>query len=161
MAHPLAHDFKELMVKIDWPMQTGAIWVIDSDTDDQDMVREVWQELELPNELIFLESARQTMERLSKVEVSPFMIISEVNLPPTDGFDLREQILATNSKKFKSVPFIFWSTQASEEQITRAYDLSVHGFFIKENTFNEMKKTFIHIINYWIKSKMPSKTSKR
>jgi predicted O-methyltransferase YrrM len=56
------------MVKIDSPMQTGAIWVIDSDTDDQDMVREVWRELELTNELIFLESARQTLERLSKVE---------------------------------------------------------------------------------------------
>jgi DNA-binding NarL/FixJ family response regulator len=152
---------RNLWLKIDSPMQTGAIWVIDSDIDDQDMVREVWRELELPNELIFLENARQTIERLSKAEVAPFIIICELNLPATDGFALREQILATNSKKFKSVPFIFWSTQASEAQITKAYDLSVHGFFIKENTFDEMKKTFIHIINYWLKSKMPSKTSKR
>jgi DNA-binding NarL/FixJ family response regulator len=142
-------------------MQTGNIWIIDSDTDDQDMVREVWKELQLTNELVFLESARQAIDRLAKVEVSPFIIICEANLPGTDGFDLREQILTSNSKKMKSVPFIFWSTQASEAQITRAYDLAVHGFFIKENTFEEMKMTFIHIINYWLKSQMPSKTGSK
>ena len=142
-------------------MQTEAIWIIDSDADDQEMVREVWKELKLTNELVFIESARQAMDKLANVETAPFIIICELNLPATDGFDLRDQLLATNSKKFKSVPFIFWSTQATEAQITRAYDLAVHGFFIKENTFDELKKTFKHIINYWLKSKMPSKTGKR
>ena len=139
-------------------MQTGAIWIIDSDTDDHEMVREVWSELKLNNELVFLCSADETIERLTEVSVSPFIIICEVNLPRVDGFALREQILSTNSKKFKSVPFIFWSTEASEAQITRAYDLSVHGFFIKDSSFDEVKNTFIHIINYWLKSRMPSKT---
>jgi DNA-binding NarL/FixJ family response regulator len=141
-------------------MQTGPIWIIDSDDDDHDMVREVWRELQLENELVFLENAEDTMERLSKVPVAPFIVICEVNLPRIDGFALREQILATNDKKFKSVPFIYWSTQASEAQITQAYELSVHGFFIKNTSFTELKKTFMDIINYWMKSKMPSKTGK-
>jgi DNA-binding NarL/FixJ family response regulator len=149
------------MTKMDSPMQTGAIWFIDSDTDDHDMVREVWKDLKLTNELVFLESAEATLKRLAEVPVSPFIIICEVNLPKIDGFDLREQILATNSKKFKSVPFIYWSTDASEAQITKAYDLSAHGFFIKEGSFEEIKKTFLQIINYWLKSKMPSKTGNR
>jgi DNA-binding NarL/FixJ family response regulator len=66
-------------------------------------------------------------------------------------------MLEKNKKRFKSVPFIFWTTQASEEQIVKAYDLSVHGLFIKDSNFNELKKTFTCIINYWLKSKMPSK----
>lgn len=142
-------------------MQTEAVWIIDSDTDDHDMVREVWKELKLPNELVFLESAEETMNRLARAAMAPFIVICEVNLPKIDGFALREQVLATNSKKFKSVPFIFWSTDASEAQITKAYDLSAHGFFIKEGSFEEIKKTFINIINYWLKSRMPSKTGKR
>lgn len=142
-------------------MQTGAVWIIDSDTDDHEMVREVWRELKLPNELVFLCDAQETIDRLDEAPMAPFIILCELNLPKVDGFALREQILAKNSKKSHSVPFIFWSTQASEAQITRAYDLSVHGFFIKESTFDDIKNTFIHILNYWLKSKMPSKSGSK
>ena len=138
-------------------MQTGAIWIIDSDSDDHDMVLEVWRELKLDNELVFIDSAEEAMAKLEAADRAPFIIICELNLPKVDGFKLREQILATDEKKCKSVPFIFWSTQASETQITRAYDLSSHGFFIKASSFDELKQTFVTIINYWIKSKMPSK----
>jgi DNA-binding NarL/FixJ family response regulator len=140
-------------------METGTIWVIDSDLDDHDMVREVWQELNLTNELVFLRSAEQAMKQLQDAKVAPFIIICELNLPRINGFELRKTMLATHSKKFKSVPFIFWSTDATEDQITHAYDLSIHGFFIKESSFNELKRTFVSILNYWLKSKMPSKTA--
>lgn len=142
-------------------MQTGSVWIIDNDEEDRALVRDVWRELGLTNELVFLENAEQALKHLEEVDIAPFIILCDVNLPKIDGFGLREQLLATNSKKFKSVPFIFWSTHATETQITRAYDLSVHGFFIKDNTFGELKKTFAHIVNYWLKSKMPSKTPER
>lgn len=138
-------------------MQTGAVWVIDTDADDHEMVREVWRELKLKNELVFLDSAEKVLGLLEEADTAPFIIICELNLPKVDGFELRERMLATHSKKFKSVPFIFWSTYASEQQITHAFDLSVHGFFIKESTFEDMKTAFLHIINYWLNSKMPSK----
>ncbi|HEX6430364.1 MAG TPA: response regulator [Niastella sp.] len=139
-------------------MNTGSVWIIDSDDDDKEMVQQVWKELHLTNELKFLDSAEETMSVLANIETAPFIIICELNLPKINGFDLREKMLATHSKKFQSVPFIFWATQASEEQITRAFNLSVHGFFIKESRFEELKMTFSNILNYWLRSKMPSKT---
>lgn len=138
-------------------MQTGAVWIIDNDEDDQIMVQEVWRELKLLNKLVFMESAESMLANLSKTDTAPFIIICELNLPKIDGFELREKMLATNSKKFKSVPFIYWSTEVSESQIQRAYDLSIHGLFIKDTTFQELKNTFTNIINYWLKSKMPAK----
>ena len=138
-------------------MNTGPVWIIDSDVDDQEMVREVWDELHLKNELRFFDGAEDAMQSLSEVDTAPFIIICEVRLPKIDGFELRERMLATGSKKFKSVPFIFWSADATEEQITHAYNLSVHGFFIKETRFEELKNTFRFIINYWLRSKMPEK----
>jgi len=138
-------------------MQSQAVWIIDNDSDDQEVVRHVWQELKLPNELVFLEGAQHALQMLEDVTYSPFIIICELNLPGIDGFELRKIMLEKNQKKFNSVPFIFWTTQASESQIVKAYDLSVHGLFIKDSNFNELKKTFVSIINYWLKSKMPSK----
>jgi DNA-binding NarL/FixJ family response regulator len=140
-------------------MNSESIWLIDGDGDDQEMVQQVWKELNLTNELVFFENAEDAINALAKAETAPFIIISELNFPKINGFQFRERMLAINSKKFKSVPFIFWTTQASEEQITHAYNLSVHGFFIKESCFEDLKMTFIYILNYWLKSKMPSKTS--
>jgi CheY-like chemotaxis protein len=140
-------------------MKSESVWLIDGDADDQEMVQQVWKELDLKNELVFFETAEDAINALGKVETAPFIIISELNFPTINGFQLREKMLAVNSKKFKSVPFIFWTAQASEDQITQAYNLSVHGFFIKETRFEDLKMTFTHILNYWLKSQMPSKTS--
>src|ERR1044072_2794670 len=123
-------------------MQSQAVWIIDNDIDDQEVVRHVWNELKLPNELVFLESAQQALQTLEHLAYAPFIIICELNLPAIDGFELRRIMLDTNKKIFKSVPFILWTTQASEAQIVKAYDLSVHGLFIKDANFNELKQTF-------------------
>ena len=138
-------------------MQSEAIWIIDPDDDDRQLAWEISKELALLDEFVFLRNAEETLDLMSKVESAPFIIICELNLHKTNGFELRKQLLESNSKKFKSVPFIYWSTFASEAQITHAYELAVHGFFIKEPSLDEMKKTFIEIINYWKKSRMPSK----
>lgn len=138
-------------------MQSQAVWIIDSDTDDQEVVSHIWKELNLQNELVLLDGAEHALQTFEKVMYAPFIIICELNLPGIDGFELRRIMLEKNQKKFKSVPFIFWTTQASEAQITKAYELSVHGLFIKDANFNELKNTFTCIINYWLKSKMPAK----
>lgn len=138
-------------------MQSQAIWIIDNDTDDQEVVKHVWDELKLQNELVFMYGAEQALAALEKVDYTPFIIICELNLPATDGFALRTTMLEKGKKRFTSVPFIFWTTQASEQQIQHAYNLSVHGLFIKDSNFTDLKKTFTTIINYWLKSRMPSK----
>jgi CheY-like chemotaxis protein len=138
-------------------MEKGAIWIIDDDTEDQDIITEIFDELKLPHELVFLNSAEATLKRLDEVKIAPFIIICDVNLPRINGFELREMLLHREGPKFHSVPFIYWSTQASESQVKQAFDLSAHGFFIKESNFDEWKATFVRIIDYWMKSKMPAK----
>ena len=108
-------------------------------------------------ELVSLKNAEEAIARLHETPEAPFIILCDLNLPAVNGFDLRARLLEDGSKKCKSVPFIFWSTQATEAQITQAYDLSVHGFFIKDGSFGDLKDTFSCIIKYWTIS-MPSKT---
>ena len=104
--------------------------------------------------MCFFKSAEEVLAHMkSHPNEPPFIIISDVSLGKMDGFQLRQSLINDTSKKYKSIPFIFWSVKSSEEQIRKAYDLSAHGFFIKENTVQEMKKTFITIIEYWFKSK--------
>jgi DNA-binding NarL/FixJ family response regulator len=139
-------------------MSTEPIWIVDHDLEDHDIVQDIWRELDFRHELVLLTTAEAAFDRLEKSQKAPFIIICEVNLHgERSGFDFRRRLLETHSKKFKSVPFIFWSSHATEEQITEAYNLSVHGFFIKEGSFNDLKDTFLTIVRYWQKSRMPAK----
>ncbi|MBC7904264.1 MAG: response regulator [Gemmatimonadaceae bacterium] len=139
-------------------MNNGDIWIIDEDMDEQDLIREVATDLKLENKFVYLTKADEVLDLLEEITEAPFLIICELHLPKMNGFKLREVILTHDERKYKSVPFIFWTTQASEQQVKDAYDLSAHGFFIKEDSYEEMKKTFLMILQYWSKSKMPAKS---
>lgn len=135
------------------------VWVIDPDQDDRDTIDIIWKEMGFTNDLVYLKNAEETIAKLASVEVAPFIILCEVMLPGMDGFQLREHLISSNSKKFNSVPFIFWSGHASEQQVKRAYELRSHGFFIKDSNLNELKQTFSYILHYWSKSRTPSKVA--
>jgi CheY-like chemotaxis protein len=138
-------------------MQRGPVFIVDDDPDDHDIVSEIWAELDLPNELKFFSRAEDVLEYLNEIEEAPFIIICDVNLPKMTGFDLRQKLLDSGSRKLKSVPFIFWTTNASEAQIEYAYNLSAHGFFVKGSKFEEVKHALTTIVSYWLLSKMPIK----
>src|SRR5690349_10331352 len=138
-------------------MKKNTIWIIDDDSDDHELIRDILSELDVTHEVEFFHTAKECLEAFEASKTAPFIIMCDVNIPGTDGFTLRETLLKLPNKKFHSVPFIFWSSYASDQQIEKAYRLRAHGFFIKEAEFNEWKDSFAAIIKYWSKSKMPSK----
>jgi CheY-like chemotaxis protein len=137
-------------------MNTHPIYLVDDDVDDNEIIQEVWSQLQLENELIFFTSGLQLINRLKQDGRIPFIIICDVNLPAIDGFEIRERLLQDPETRYKTVPFIFWSNSASKEQIKKAYDLAAHGMFIKGSSIDELKETFTQIINYWERSLKPA-----
>ena len=137
-------------------MNNNPIYIVDDDKDDEDLIREAFRDLGITNELRFFSTGEGVLYELNNSETVPFVIISDINLPRMDGFQLREKVLEGASIKDKSIPFIFWSTSASEAQIKRAYDLAAHGFFLKGRTYNELKQRIQEMIKYWSASLTPS-----
>ena len=136
-------------------MNTSPIYIVDDDKDDQDIVKDAVRELGLTNELKFFMTAEEILKELKSKKEVPFIIISDINLPRMDGFELRKKILREADITDKSIPFIFWSTTTSEAQIKKAYDLSAHGFFLKGRTYKELKDGLEEIVRYWSKSLAP------
>jgi len=144
-----------LRIKKKSAMISAPIIIVDEDEDDHAIVKEIAQELNLNLPLVFFKSGEALLKYLKSGKQTPFIIISEVNLPGMDGFKLREKILKDSSAKYKSIPFIFWSAGATEAQVRKAYDLASHGFFIKGTSMDGMKEVFSDIIAYWEKSETP------
>jgi len=138
-------------------MNTSPVFIVDDDSDDRFLIKEVWRELEVTNPLLFFEHAENVIAHLKDDPTPPFLIICDVNLPGIDGFELRKRLQDNSNFRYKTIPFIFWSTKALPEQVKRSYDLGGHGFFIKDSKFEDLKESFKDIISYWLKSKTPEK----
>ncbi len=136
-------------------MNTAPIIIVDDDTDDRELLQDAWGELDYKNPLIFFNKGEDLLHYLKTEKTIPFLILCDVNIRKMDGFQLKEKLMEDTSLNYKSIPFVFWSSAASNAQIQKAYDLSVNGFFLKENNFEEIKQSLIDIVKYWLKSKAP------
>ena len=136
-------------------MNNGPVFIVDDDLEEHEIIQDVWKELDVKNSLIFFQSASALLEHLKKESTKPFIIICDVNLPQMDGFELRQKISDHENIHYKGIPFVFWSTAASNEQIKRAYDYGAHGFFLKGHNYSQIKQSLNTIINYWKTSKAP------
>ena len=137
-------------------MNKSPILIIDDDSDDRQLLKDAWQDLGYPNQLLFFHKGEDLLHYLTTEKTIPFLILCDVNIPRMDGFQLKTKLFEDPTTNYKSIPFIFWSSKVSNKQIQRAYDLGVNGFFEKGTSFEEIKQSLQDIVNYWQKSIVPS-----
>ena len=136
---------------------SGPVIIIEDDIDDQEMLEAVFHDLEYPNEVIFFSDGYKALEYLNAEERNPFIILSDINMPKLDGFELRKKIKQDASLQLKCIPYIFFSTAVNQQAVIDAYSESVQGFFIKQNTYKELTKTITCIMEYWLRCAAPNR----
>lgn len=138
-------------------MELNPILIVDDDEDDLEMVKEALKSLDVHRPIHFFRSGLELIEHLQASGKAPFFILCDLNLAGETGFEIRKKITEDPALRYKSVPFIFWSTNASEKQIQYAYDLPAQGFFFKPDSFDALCSTFNTILNYWQKASIQSR----
>lgn len=136
--------------------KTGAIVIIDDDADDRYLLADVFKELDYPNEIKFFDGGKDALRYLQQSDSNPFLILSDVNMPGLDGFELRRIIYQDATLSQKCVPYLFFSTFVSDQVVKQAYLMSVQGFFVKPNTYEHLKETIRKIVEYWQECQSPS-----
>ena|SRR6187431_2345831 len=127
----------------------GPIIIIEDDLDDQEILTDVFKDLDYKNEIIFFGDGEQALEYLTTTEIKPFIIFSDINMPKLNGMDLREKIHQNEDLRLKSIPYLFFSTSAEQKNVIDAYSKSVQGFFVKPSDYNEIKRIIKTIVSYW------------
>lgn len=127
----------------------GPVIIIEDDLDDKEILKEVFQKLGYPNELLFFSDGQEALDFLNSSEVVPFIILSDINMPKLDGFALRDKIKMDAKLQLKCIPYLFFSTASSQKAVIDAYSLSVQGFFVKQSSMAEVEKTISVIMEYW------------
>jgi CheY-like chemotaxis protein len=134
----------------------GEIIVIEDDKDDQRFFDEIFQSLKISNKVLFFDNGEDALEYLQQPNKEPFLILSDINLPRLNGFELRERVFTNKELSKKCIPYIFFTTSATRESVINAYAFSAQGFFIKPAHFKELEEVLGTIISYWKKCYSPS-----
>ena len=134
----------------------GPILIIEDDYDDQELLQEVFDELNIPNEIKFFSSCLSVLDYLLTALIKPFLIISDINIPIMSGLELKQKINETEELLRKHIPFIFLSTNPDTLVITQAFQLNVQGYFVKPSTLTDIKLMMRTILDYWSLNALPS-----
>lgn len=134
----------------------GPIIIIEDDLDDQEIFADVFKEIDVRNDVMFFANGQLALQFLNSTSVDPFIIISDISMPVLTGMELRTKIHENEDLRVKSIPYLFFSTHAEQDNIVEAYSKSVQGYFIKPKTRDEIYKTVKVIVDYWTKCVAPN-----
>ena len=134
----------------------GQIIIIEDDMDDRDVLSMIFKDLNYPNELQFFEDGDTALEYLNDENVYPFLILSDINLPKLNGFELRKMVHTNEGLMEKCIPYLFLSTSVNKQAVTEAYKMSVQGFFLKPDNYEKIKYTIKTIMQYWLECYAPN-----
>lgn len=137
-------------------MLRGPILIVEDDLEDQEIMREVFDELQISNELKFFTNGNAVLEFLRATKEKPFLIITDINLHGLNGLELREEIMKDELLRKKSIPFIFLSTSDGKQIIEKVYELQVQGYFQKQTSFGAIKEQVKLIVAYWQACRHPN-----
>jgi len=129
--------------------KAGPIVIIEDDQDDQDILKQIFDELKVPNKVIFFTNPSKAFIYLNLADTKPFIIISDIKMPLMDGFELRAMIRADANLEKKCIPYLFFTTDASKNVVAEAYIQSVQGIFQKPPKYDEWKDVIDYILKYW------------
>ena len=134
----------------------GPIIIIEDSLGDQGILIEIFKNLDFKNELRFFTDGYEALDFLNSTDKIPFLIISDINMPKINGFELRSKIHENQELALKCVPFLFFSTGVDKESVADAYAMSVQGFFRKPIGLEELENTMRKIVEYWKECIAPS-----
>ena len=129
--------------------QTATVLLIDDDTDDQEMLLRVFEELGVKNPVIIFDKSVKLLGYLVNTKETIFLILCDVNMPGVNGIELRRIINDDSFLRTKSIPFVFYTTAAVQHEVNEAYEMMVQGYFEKPHEYEKIKATIKIIIDYW------------
>jgi len=136
--------------------KTGPVVVIEDDEDDRMMLSEIFKTLNYQNKIVFFEDGNDALDYLNKTDTTPFLILSDINMPRINGFEVRTKVHTNELLSLKCIPYLFFTTHANKKSVIDAYSMSVQGFFVKPQSYEKLQSTIKTIMEYWQECIAPS-----
>lgn len=121
----------------------------DDDTEDQDLLTEMFQNIDNSLQIICVENGRKALSFLDSLksgEDLPCLIILDINMPQMDGITTLKEI--SSHHDYHNIPVCMFSTGKSEKEVAVAKEFGAVDFFRKPIDFNTLKNITSKFLNY-------------
>ena len=140
----------------------GDIIIIEDDYEDGEILIEVFEIVlkknNYSNKIVFLNDSSKVIDYLKAEQESPFLIISDINMPGLNGFALRQLIFDDPDLNEKCIPYVFLTTSGDNvDFMKKAYGLSIQGYFTKPNDYADYEGLLTDIVRYWKVAKIANR----
>lgn len=125
------------------------IVMIEDDSDDIQIFKMALDVLNIDATVHCFTSPDAAIEFLSNTDTPPGLILCDNHLSSISGIDLRHTLSQDPRLHRTTIPFILLSTEISEADISRAFELPVQGVFLKEPSFERYLDQLDRILKYW------------
>lgn len=117
-------------------MRKYKILIIENDEDEQQFMREAFEEGGGFEILVQLDSGNRLLEWLNAHQDSlPDLILSDLNMPGRNGYDITSDI--RSDKRFSSIPVVITSTSSAKSIMDKCYEQGASLYIVKPDTFME------------------------
>jgi CheY-like chemotaxis protein len=138
--------------------KSGPIVLVEDDLDDKEIFEDITKGLGIKNEIVWFNECESALTYL-RTNDAIFLIFCDINLPGLNGLEFKLNIDTDPELRRRSIPFLFFSTNASAHDVDLAYtQLTVQGFFKKGHSYGAMKQMLKTIYDYWGLCKHPNST---
>jgi CheY-like chemotaxis protein len=127
-------------------MRNEPVIIIDDDIEDLELLKAMATELRVSSQVLVFNNPEDALDFLKKTIIEPLFILCDINMPRINGFQLRTELLKSDST-IKDVPFLFLSTAKTEYELSKADTLKVQAYYTKANSFNGMRDIFENIVS--------------
>ena len=112
----------------------------EDDTDDQEMLKEVFISIDTSFILFFVNNGKEILSALEKLKNNqmPCLIILDYNMPGLNGADILREL--NTNERYKEIPRVVWSTSSSEKFRQICMQLGAMDYVIKPSNVIELEK---------------------
>lgn len=124
------------------------ILIGEDDIDDEEFLKEVFQNVDDSFVLRFLNNGNKMMEYLEDLPDShlPCLIVMDYNMPELNGAEILQQL--KKNKRYLHIPKIIWSTSNSEMYRNICLDLGANDYVIKPSNVREMEEVVKYMLSF-------------
>ncbi len=140
--------------------------VVEDSPEDYEVLQRAVKKAEIPVNLVRCadgESALELLENFGNTEhgcntLLPELILLDLNLPGTDGFDVLEKVQA--HENFRVIPVVILSTSSNPTDIQKCYKLGASSYISKPPDMGKYIDMAEALKIYWIEHVHPPITRK-
>jgi CheY-like chemotaxis protein len=115
------------------------VLIVDDDPDDRDFLRNALEKAGV-EPILALSSAQEVfayLQGIERTEDLPKLIISDLNMPDINGYELLQSLRSTS--RYQHIPVVICSTSSLSTDVTRCLAAGASQYLQKPNTFRRFR----------------------